>query len=48
LQKKQMETKEKYVYEAPVVTEVEVGQEGVICTSGTRDDYGKAINEEWE
>lgn len=43
-----METKETIIYEAPVVTVLTVRQEGVICTSGTRDGYGEAIEDEWE
>ena len=43
-----MDTKDNGIYEAPVVTVLEVRQEGVICISGTRQGYGEAIEDEWE
>ena len=37
-----MEDYSKLVYEVPSTTVFEVRQEGVICTSGTRNGYGSA------
>lgn len=43
-----MEKKEKCLYETPVLTVLEVKQEGVLCVSGTRNGYGESIEDEWE
>ena len=44
----QMETKEKCIYESPVVSVLDVQPEGLTCISGTREGYGEAIEDEWE
>ena len=43
-----MDTKDNGIYEAPVMSVLNVRQEGVICISGTRQGYGEAIEDEWE
>ena len=43
-----METKEKCIYESPVVSVLDVQPEGLTCISGTREGYGEAIEDEWE
>ncbi len=42
-----MRSKEKYEYESPMVQIIELVQEGVVCASGRRDNYGNAIEDEW-
>lgn len=42
-----MLSKGKYKYESPMVQIIELVQEGVVCASGRRDNYGNAIEDEW-
>lgn len=43
-----MESKKKKNYESPSTKVIEVEIGGVVCTSGTRDNYGDAIEDAWD
>jgi len=42
-----MKSKEKKDYESPSTKVIEVEIGCVVCTSGTRDNYGDAIEDAW-
>lgn len=42
-----MESKEKEFYLEPSTTVIDVEIGGMVCTSGTRNNYGNAIEDEW-
>lgn len=43
-----MESKDKQFYQVPLTRTIRVRAEGIICLSGTRNDYGDANEESWD